>query len=100
MAKWPKDSPGTWYSHYKRGSLVSGPAGGPGRGLDFVCLMLCMVLVPQSMYMVVKFVVVPDEAWAALTIQSRNTGDALGGNGGEVNGSVQARFAVCVLFII
>lgn len=28
MAKWPKDSPGTWYSHYKRGSLVSGPACG------------------------------------------------------------------------
>lgn len=23
MAKWPKDSPGTWYSHYKRGSLLS-----------------------------------------------------------------------------
>lgn len=37
MAKWPKDSPGTWYSHYKRGSLVSGPACGrqsPGSGLD------------------------------------------------------------------
>lgn len=45
MAKWPKDSPGTWYSHYKRGSLVSGPACSPGWGLDFVCLMLCMVLV-------------------------------------------------------
>lgn len=28
MAKWPKDTPGTWYSHYKRGSLVSGPACG------------------------------------------------------------------------
>lgn len=24
MAKWPKDTPGSWYSHYKRGSLVSG----------------------------------------------------------------------------
>uniref|UniRef100_A0AAV2ITL0 Fibrillar collagen NC1 domain-containing protein n=1 Tax=Knipowitschia caucasica TaxID=637954 RepID=A0AAV2ITL0_KNICA len=23
MAKWPKDSPGSWYSHYKRGSLLS-----------------------------------------------------------------------------
>lgn len=24
MARWPKDTPGTWYSRYKRGSLVSG----------------------------------------------------------------------------
>lgn len=23
MARWPKDSPGTWYSRYKRGSMVS-----------------------------------------------------------------------------
>lgn len=40
MAKWPKDSPGTWYSHYKRGSLVSGPACGarsPGCSLDSLC---------------------------------------------------------------
>lgn len=24
MARWPKEQPSTWYSQYKRGSLVSG----------------------------------------------------------------------------
>lgn len=37
MARWPKDSPGTWYSRYKRGSMVSRKAqdGMQERGLWF-----------------------------------------------------------------
>lgn len=101
MAKWPKDSPGTWYSHYKRGSLVSGPAGSPGWGLDFVCLMLCMVLVPPykvciciGTFLVGYSIVVLDSAWAALTIQSRNIGDALRRKWRRGWGTIQARFAI------
>lgn len=31
MARWPKEQPSTWFSRYKRGSLVSGDASGTFR---------------------------------------------------------------------
>lgn len=45
MARWPKEQPSTWYSQYKRGSLVSGHGA--------VCLRLglarlCMGLIAPS----------------------------------------------------
>ena len=91
MAKWPKDSPGTWYSHYKRGSLVSGPACGrqsPGSGLDSVRLRLCMVLVSHALApLLVGFVGVHDGALSCTHLQSRkHRWCSNEENGGEVCG--------------
>lgn len=100
MAKWPKDSPGTWYSHYKRGSLVSGPACSPGWGLDFVCLMLCMVLVlPYKVCICIDAFLLLNYCGAWFSMRGthhsvqQHFGDALSRKWKRGLGTIQARFA-------
>ncbi|OWK10336.1 hypothetical protein Celaphus_00004990, partial [Cervus elaphus hippelaphus] len=45
MARWPKEQPATWYSQYKRGSLVSGPAAACSR---LRLARLCMGRTPSA----------------------------------------------------